>query len=99
MVFERKRSSGELIDVLDRVLDKGIVIDASIRVALFGIDLVRMPARKIVVASIETCFRHNELRTVPSLLAGTPVLVGQSASSAEAATISRSRVRSNQRPA
>lgn len=101
MVIEHKRSSGELIDVLDRVLDKGIVIDASIRVALVGIDLVRMRARKIVVASIETCFRHNELRTAPSLLAGTPVVVGQSALSAKAAMIARPRprARSKQRPA
>jgi predicted ester cyclase len=44
-------------DVLDRVLDKGIVIDAWVRVALAGIDLVRVEAR-VVVASIETYTRY-----------------------------------------
>ena len=46
------RSTG-LVDVLDRVLDKGIVIDALVRLAIVGIDLVTIEAR-IVVASIET---------------------------------------------
>ena len=42
-----------MIDVLDHVLDKGIVIDAWVRVSLVGIDLITVEAR-IVVASIET---------------------------------------------
>jgi gas vesicle structural protein len=53
-------SSGtNLIDVLDRVLDKGIVIDAWVRVSLVGIDLVTVEAR-IVVASIDTYLRYAE---------------------------------------
>jgi len=46
-----------LVDVLDRVLDKGIVIDAWVRVALVGIDLVTVEAR-IVIASIDTYIRY-----------------------------------------
>ena len=46
-----------MIDVLDHVLDKGVVIDAWIRVALAGIDLVSIEAR-IVVASIATYLSH-----------------------------------------
>ncbi len=48
-----------LIDVLDRVLDKGIVIDAWVRVSLVGIDLVTVEAR-VVVASIDTYLRYAE---------------------------------------
>jgi gas vesicle structural protein len=48
-----------LMDVLDRVLDKGIVIDATVRVAVAGIDLVSVDA-KITVASIETYLQLAE---------------------------------------
>src|SRR5262249_26480267 len=53
MTLDRTRSSGSAIDVLDHVLDKGIVIDAWMRVSLDGIDLVTVEAR-IVVASVGT---------------------------------------------
>jgi len=46
------------VEVLDRVLDKGIVIAAGVRVSLVGIDLVQLEAR-VVVASIETYLRHS----------------------------------------
>jgi len=52
MTVERATGATSLIDVLDRVLDKGIVIDTGIRVSLVGIDLVTVEVR-IVVASIE----------------------------------------------
>ena len=45
MAVERTPSGSSLIDVLDRVLDKGIVIDAWVRVSLVGIDLVTVEAR------------------------------------------------------
>lgn len=48
-----------LADVLDRVLDKGIVIDAWVRVSLVGIDLVTVEAR-VVVASIDTYLKYSE---------------------------------------
>jgi hypothetical protein len=53
MRIERKDGGSSLIDVLDRVLDKGIVIDAWVRVSLVGIELVTVEAR-VVVASIGT---------------------------------------------
>jgi gas vesicle structural protein len=59
MAVVRTVARASLIDVLDRVLDKGIVIDAWVRVALVGIDLITVEAR-IVVASIETWFRYSE---------------------------------------
>ncbi|MBX3466191.1 MAG: gas vesicle structural protein GvpA [Planctomycetes bacterium] len=59
MAIERTSSSGSLIDVLDRVLDKGIVIDAWVRVSLVGIDLLTVEAR-VVVASIETYLRFSD---------------------------------------
>src|SRR5512145_2273940 len=59
MAVERSPSGSSLIDVLDRVLDKGIVIDAWVRVSLVGIDLVTVEAR-IVVASIDTYLRFSE---------------------------------------
>ena len=53
MAVERAAGGTSLIDVLDRVLDKGIVIDAWVRVSLVGIDLITVEAR-VVVASIDT---------------------------------------------
>ena len=44
---------------LDRVLDKGIVIDAWVRVSLVGIDLITVEAR-VVVASIDTYLKYSE---------------------------------------
>jgi gas vesicle structural protein len=48
-----------IADVLDVVLDKGIVIDAYVRVSLVGIELLTIEAR-IVVASIDTYLRYAE---------------------------------------
>jgi hypothetical protein len=59
MPVERAPGGTSLIDVLDRVLDKGIVIDAYVRVSLVGIDLVTVEAR-VVVASIETYLKYSE---------------------------------------
>jgi len=58
-VVERQQGGTSLIDVLDRVLDKGIVIDAWVRVSLVGIDLITVEAR-IVVASIDTYLKYSE---------------------------------------
>ena len=59
MAVERAAGGSSLIDVLDRVLDKGIVIDAWVRVSLVGIDLITVEAR-IVVASIDTYLKYSE---------------------------------------
>ena len=58
-MIERAPGHSSLIDVLDRVLDKGIVIDAWVRVSLVGIELVTVEAR-VVVASISAYFSHAE---------------------------------------
>ncbi|MGC2112345.1 MAG: gas vesicle protein GvpJ [Candidatus Korobacteraceae bacterium] len=58
MFVERKPPGTELIDLLDRVLDKGTVIDASQRLHLFVIDLHKMRTR-VVVDSVETYLGHS----------------------------------------
>jgi len=59
MPVERAPGGTSLIDVLDRILDKGIVIDAWVRISLVGIDLITVEAR-VVVASIDTYLRYAE---------------------------------------
>ena len=59
MPVERTSGGTSLIDVLDRVLDKGIVIDAWVRGSLVGIELITVEAR-LVVASIDTYLRYSE---------------------------------------
>ena len=53
MPVEPRSTTSSLLDVLDRVLDKGIVIDARVRVSLIGIELVTVDLT-VVVASIAT---------------------------------------------
>jgi hypothetical protein len=55
---DRPRPSG-LADVLDTILDKGIVIDAYVRVSLIGIEILTVDAR-IVIASVDTYLRFAE---------------------------------------
>lgn len=59
MAVERVSGGSSLIDVLDRILDKGIVIDAWVRVSLVGIDLITVEAR-VVVASIDTYLKYAD---------------------------------------
>src|SRR5205807_1255046 len=67
MAVERAAGQSSLIDVLDRVLDKGIVIDAWVRVSLVGIDLITVEAR-VVVASIDTYLKYSEaVGTMPTI--------------------------------
>ncbi|OLC54145.1 MAG: gas vesicle synthesis protein GvpA [Chloroflexi bacterium 13_1_40CM_4_68_4] len=67
MAVERVAGGTSLIDVLDRVLDKGIVIDAWVRISLVGIDLITVEAR-VVVASIDTYLRFAEqVGTLPTV--------------------------------
>lgn len=54
----RPQPSG-LADVIDTILDKGIVIDAYVRVSLVGIELVTIDAR-VVIASVDTYLRFAE---------------------------------------
>ncbi|MFC4033971.1 gas vesicle protein GvpJ [Streptomyces polygonati] len=73
--------AGTLYDVLELILDRGIVIDVFVRVSLVGIEILKIDAR-IVVASVDTYLRFAEAcnrvdlandsssRTVPDLLGG-----------------------------
>ena len=56
--LERPRPSG-LADVLEIILDKGIVIDAYVRVSVVGIEILTIDAR-IVIASVDTYLRFAE---------------------------------------
>ncbi|MFE5165084.1 gas vesicle protein GvpJ [Streptomyces sp. NPDC056697] len=54
-----RASSSALVDVVDLILDKGLVIDVYVRVSLVGIELLTIDAR-IVVASVDTYLRFAE---------------------------------------
>ena len=78
--IQRPGGSTSLSDVLNIVLDKGIVIDAFIRVSVIGIELLTIEAR-IVIASVDTYIRYVEAmqqlgslprRAAPALLAPAP---------------------------
>ena len=58
-MLQRQTTAASFVDVLDRVLDKGIVIDAWVTLSVVGINLVTVDAR-IVVASVETYLRNAE---------------------------------------
>lgn len=51
--------ASSLAEVVDRILTKGIVIDAFVRVALVGIELLAVEAR-VVIASVETWLMYAE---------------------------------------
>jgi hypothetical protein len=58
-MVEKSMSSTSLAEVVDRILDKGIVVDAWARVSLVGIEILSIEAR-VVVASIETFLKYAE---------------------------------------
>jgi len=59
MAVEKAVASSSLVEVVDRILDKGVVIDAWVRVSLVGIELLAVEAR-VVVASVETWLKYAE---------------------------------------
>jgi hypothetical protein len=59
MTINKSLASSSLAEVIDRILDKGVVVDAFIRVALVGIELIAIEIR-VVVASVETYLRYAE---------------------------------------
>jgi hypothetical protein len=75
--LQRAPSPSGLADVVDLILDKGLVIDAFVRVAVIGIELVTIDAR-IVIASVDTDLRFaaavNRLDLKQTELAGLPEL-------------------------
>jgi gas vesicle structural protein len=75
--LQRAPSPSGLADVLNVILDKGIVIDAFVRVSVIGIELVTIDAR-IVIASVDTYLRFaeavNRLDLAETQLQGLPEL-------------------------
>ena len=75
--LQRAPSPSGLADVVDLILDKGLVIDAYVRVAVIGIELITIDAR-IVIASVDTYLRFaeavNRLDLSQTELAGLPEL-------------------------
>jgi gas vesicle structural protein len=75
--LQRAPSPSSLADVVDLILDKGLVIDAYVRVSVIGIELVTIDAR-IVIASIDSYLRFaeavNRLDLTQTELAGLPEL-------------------------
>ncbi len=59
MAVEKSMASSSLAEVLDRILDKGIVVDVWARVSLVGIEILSVEAR-VVVASVETYLKYAE---------------------------------------
>ncbi|MDO9066196.1 MAG: gas vesicle structural protein GvpA [Chloroflexota bacterium] len=59
MAVEKTVASTSLAEVIDRILDKGIVIDAWVRVSLVGIELLAIEAR-VVVAGVDTYLKYAE---------------------------------------
>ena len=57
--LQRGPSPSGLADVLDLILDKGLVIDAYVRVSVIGIEILTIDAR-IVIASVDTYLRFAE---------------------------------------
>src|ERR687885_2987284 len=57
-VVERSQESG-IADVVNTILDKGVVVDVFARVSVVGIELLRVDAR-VVIASVDTYLRYAE---------------------------------------
>jgi hypothetical protein len=75
--LQRAPSPSGLADVLDVILDKGLVIDAYVRVSVIGIEVLTIDAR-IVIASVDTYLRFaeavNRLDLAQTEVAGLPEL-------------------------
>src|SRR3954452_6777439 len=68
---QRQPGPGSLAELLNVILDKGIVIDAWARVSIVGIEILTIEAR-VVVASVETYLRYAEAIGLTALAAPPP---------------------------
>jgi hypothetical protein len=59
MAVEKSMASSSLVEVVDRILDKGIVVDAWARVSLVGIEILAIEARA-TVAGVDTFLKYAE---------------------------------------
>jgi hypothetical protein len=70
-IVAKSTDSSSLAEVVDRILDKGIVIDAWVKVSLVGIELLAIEAR-IVIASVETYLKYAEAIGLTAPVAAPP---------------------------
>lgn len=94
----RAPRAGTLYDVLELILDRGMVIDVFLRVSLVGIEIIKVDAR-IVVASVDTYLRFAEAcnridleddshsRTVPELFGGMTKTMGKAGAKKAASSV------------
>lgn len=59
MAVQTSMGSSGLAEVLDRILDKGLVLDAWVRVSLLGLEILTVEAR-VVLAGVETYLKYAE---------------------------------------
>ena len=59
MAVEKSMASTSLAEVIDRILDKGVVVDAWVRVSLVGIEILAIEAR-VTVAGVDTFLKYAE---------------------------------------
>lgn len=59
MAVEKTMASASLAEVVDRILDKGIVVDAWVRVSLVGIEILAIEARA-VASGVDTFLKYAE---------------------------------------
>ena len=75
--IQKSTDSSSLAEVVDRILERGIVIDAFVKVALVGIELLTVEAR-VVIASVETYLKYAEAIGLTHLAAA-PAALGEAA--------------------
>jgi len=78
MAAERVYGGTSLVDVLDRILDKGLVIDVWVRVSVVGLELITVEAR-VVVASVDTYLKYAQAIGLTPLASRPPLEQGQGA--------------------
>lgn len=59
MAVEKSMASSSLAEVVDRILDKGVVVDAWVRASLVGIEILSIEARA-VVSGVDTYLKYAE---------------------------------------
>lgn len=72
----KSTDSSSLAEVVDRILEKGIVIDAWAKVSLVGIELLAIEAR-VVIASVETYLKYAEAIGLTAPIAAPPVQLNE----------------------
>jgi gas vesicle structural protein len=100
--YVTRPSPGSLAEVIDIILDKGLVIDAFVRISLVGIEVLTIDAR-IVVASVDTYLRFaeavNRLDLEAKRRPGLPDLLEQTADAGKAKAVTEPAAKAVTEPA